>query len=150
MASTKGEDVFFGLRYHPWIKQIDLLLERCHKLADVSGKCRDGDAASSNLRTFAHEDNVDTRSRDPSRMSIGCLSLCFSHQNCHVQGDIVADQKGGGDLLSMMFTGAFLFRTGTIWSMSVREVPHALRRITRCGGSSRTEPIRYGPLPARP
>ena len=63
----------------------------------------------------------------------------FCHKNCHVQGDIVADQKGGGDLLSMMFTGAFLFRTGTIWSMSVREVPHALRRITRCGGSRAAE-----------
>ena len=82
---------------------------------------REMDGASSNLRISGHEDFLmNTRDKKPD---LYILTLCFSHANNHVQGDVVQiPELQGTQILSMMYAGALLLRMGSLWTMVHRSL----------------------------
>ena len=124
MESTKGEEAWLALFYHPWVAPIHKLIQRAHRVARFSSVVREADGAGANLRVIAQEDVVWTRER---RRGLRIFTQCYSHQNNHVQGDIIADEAlKGKHLMGMMYAGSLLMRMSPFWMQLHRALPRVI------------------------
>ena len=55
LKGTKGEDQWFGLRFHKLVKDMQELLNKALQTAVYSSEVVEGDSAGSSLRVFGHE-----------------------------------------------------------------------------------------------
>ena len=115
MDTSKGEDIWYCVRLHFVIVEIVAMLNKLEAAITLSLMVREQDSAvGANKRTLAHETNM-SKHRMPRLVdrTIEIDVYCLSHNNNHVQDDIIKHAVVGGlSLLNFMFLSARLFQNG--------------------------------------